>query len=92
VGLKVSASPVPFQSPGGRLYNDPQATLQANKATFFFRLVGFFSWGCIWSCGTDWGVGEGAREGQYVLSSEGGRGTNLEGPHIALATADGCTS
>ncbi|RPA89644.1 SPX-domain-containing protein [Choiromyces venosus 120613-1] len=38
VGVKSSAPPVPFQSPGGRSFNDPQATLQANKATFFFRL------------------------------------------------------
>ncbi|KAG0132550.1 ankyrin repeat protein nuc-2 [Tuber indicum] len=38
VGVKPPAPPVPSQSPSGPSFNDPQAALQANRATFFFRL------------------------------------------------------
>lgn len=38
IGVKAPAPQVPFQSPGGRSFSNPQVTLQANKATFFFKL------------------------------------------------------
>jgi len=71
--VRPSAPPVPFQSPGGRSFNDPQATLQANRATFFFRLVGLPN--PRWLAGkTLMGIGARAGEGQCVLLTERGRG------------------
>jgi len=71
--VRPSAPPVPFQSPGGRSFNDPQATLQANRATFFFRLVSLPN--PRWIAGKKLiGIGARAGEGQYVLLAEGGRG------------------
>lgn len=71
--MRPSVPPVPFQSPGGRSFNDPQATLQANRATFFFRLVSLTN--PRWIAGEKLiGIGARAGEGQYVLLAEGGRG------------------
>lgn len=75
---RLSATPVLHaqnELDGVGVHNDPQTALQANKATFFFRLVEY----TLLRTPPAYGMlivisGTGAGEGQCVLSPEGGGG------------------